>query len=791
MEPVHVLKFGGTSLKNSFFINQAVQIIAEHSKNAQTAVVASAVDGVTNKLADLALVPHLDLEKSSQIVNELQTFHFNLFDELIGQPDPDYHGLTFMFEELQQVVQDKSSQNGTILPRRDRILSFGERFSVRLLAAALNKRGIDADFIDAHHFIKTDAAFGQANVLEELTRNNIWKSIHLEYQIPVITGFIGSDQRGNITTLGRSGSDYTASLVADALQADRLEIWTDVNGVHTADPNVVPAAQTIGSLNFDDVAELADHGLGVLHPKTIQPIRNHDISLRVRNSQNLEHPGTIIKHSIPSNGNFRFVTIDGPFVYLEVQEKQAAMIQTLIEEQAENYPGPIDYLGITHNESAQFLIQKSVFGNIEPSLHRWNKEHGNGLLICEDIYKAKKFTNTLRYNDTSLSDISEILSRRNIRPLAITRNYKQRHIQLLLSREEAYEAARAINDHPQKQKKVISLFIAGIGAVGGTLRKQLETLNHLDFDLQIMGYCNSKNVWLQGREYPTDWPAIIRELSSSFTTNTIFVDATGSGEVARIYPRLFEAGLHIVTPSKLANTFEQSFYEKLREKAAWNNVHFKYETTVGAGLPVISTIQNLQAAGDRITEISGVVSGTMTYIFDRLRNGISFCEAVIEARAEGYAEPDPRDDLSGEDVARKFLTLAREMGKKIERSELQVSSLVPDELASVDAETFLKRLPEFDACWAEKLEHAKKNNAALQYAGSFNGENISVGLQEVPQQSPLGQLEGSNNLIRISSKIYHKNPLIIQGPGAGKDVTASGVLSDILNIAEAVLSPES
>jgi aspartokinase/homoserine dehydrogenase 1 len=782
MKPVYVLKFGGTSLQNAFFIKQAVQIIAERHKSAQTAVVASAIDGVTDRLAELASIAHSRPEKTTQIIGDLRTFHFNLFDELVVQRDPDYNGLTALFEELQEITHGKSNQNETPLLFRDQLLSFGERFSVRLLAAALREHHIDSQFIDAHHFIKTDDSFGQANVLKEITRKNMWESLHLEHVVPVITGFIGSDAQGNITTLGRSGSDYTASLVADALKADRLEIWTDVNGVLTADPNVVPAAQTIESLNFDDVAELAAHGLGVLHSKTIQPIRNRDISLWVRNSKDLKHPGTIIEQSISSNGNFRLITVDGPFIYIEADHKHSAIIQTIIEEQAKGYSDPFDYSEISRNERARFLIQPSAFEKVEASLRRWDDEQANNLLIYEDIFKVKKFTNALRHNDRSLRELSEILSKNNIRPLSITRHYKQRHIQLLLSRENAYETARAINDHPEKQKKTIPLFIAGIGAVGSALQKQLNDLNHPDFNIKVMGYCNSEKVWLQGRQKPTDWSSIIRQLSDSFTTDIIFVDATGSEEVARFYPRLFEAGIHVVTPSKLANTFEQDFYEKLRKTASDNDVQFKYETTVGAGLPIISTIQNLQETGDKIVEISGVVSGTITYIFNQLMKGVPFSRAVVKAREEGYAEPDPRDDLSGEDVARKFLTLARETGKKIERSELQVSSLVPEELSSVDAETFLKRLPEFDAYWAAKLEDARKNKSALQYVGCFDGQKISVDLQEVQQQSPMGQLQGTSNLIQISSKIYHKTPLIIQGPGAGREVTASGVLADILSI---------
>jgi aspartokinase/homoserine dehydrogenase 1 len=784
MEPLYILKFGGTSLHNAFYIRQAVRIIAERREDAQIAVVASAMDGVTNQLANLASVSHDNTTEAIQIINELQTFHFDLYDELISQPNSTYNELTDLFSELQKIVHGKNTETKFSLPLRDRILSFGERLSVRLLAAALRENNIDAEFIDAHHYIKTDTTFGEAKVMKDITRKNIWEALHLEHTVPVITGFIGSDKEGRITTLGRSGSDYTASLVADALQANRLEIWTDVDGVLTADPDIVPGAGSIEALNFNDVAELADHGLGVLHPKTIQPIRNHNISLWVRNSQNPGHPGTVIEESITSNGNFRVITIDGPFTYIEVSGKQANILKTIIEEQVEGLSNPFDYEKIAPGEQAQFLVRKSVFEQVEPTLRQWGKEQANSLLISEDVFKVKKFTNRLRHKDTYVKEISEILSHHNIRPLSITRNYKQRHIQLLLSGEEAYEAARAINDHPEKQKKKISLFIAGIGEVGGTLKKQLNDLNHSEFNVNIIGYCNSKNVWLQNRQQTTDWPSIIRQLTNSHSTNIIFVDATGSEQVARLYPQLFEAGIHVVTPSKLANTFEQCFYEKLREKATENEVCFKYETTAGAGLPIISTIQNMQETGDQITEISGVVSGTMTYIFNELGNGVPFSRAVAKARENGYAEPDPRDDLSGEDVARKFLTLAREAGKRIEHSELQVSSLVPEKLVSVDAETFLNRLPDFDEAWTKKLEHAQKNGAVLQYAGTFDGENISVELREVPKESPLSQLRGTNNLIRIFSQIYREEPLIIQGPGAGKDVTASGILTDILGIAK-------
>ncbi len=349
------------------------------------------------------------------------------------------------------------------------------------------------------------------------------------------------------------------------------------------------------------------------------------------------------------------------------------------------------------------------------------------------------------------------------------------------------DSAISSNQSRKKDDKItIPLFIAGTGEVGGTLIEQLEELDHSKYHVQVLGRCNSKTVWWTEGEQSTEWAAILQQLTDHPANNTLFVDATGSDEVARLYPQILEAGIHVVTPSKLANTFEQSFYNQLRETASHHHAVFRYETTVGAGLPVISTINDLQDTGDTITEISGVASGTMTYLFDHLEQGMPFGKAVVQARQESYAEPDPRDDLSGEDVARKFLTLARETGWEIEREELQVQSLIPEELVSVDTDVFLDKLPAYDDYWTRKLEQAHENGMALRYTGRLAEGKITIGIEEVAPESPLGQLRGTDNLFRITTRRYNQTPIIIQGPGAGKEVTAAGVLNDILKVAEAV-----
>lgn len=347
-----------------------------------------------------------------------------------------------------------------------------------------------------------------------------------------------------------------------------------------------------------------------------------------------------------------------------------------------------------------------------------------------------------------------------------------------------------------KSKKTIPVFIAGNGAIGGTLIRQINHLNNALFQVKIVGVCNSKKViWnpdpdlfhekLKYSDEETNWENITNKLAL-YPEGLIFVDATGSEIVARQYLKLLTQGIHITTPSKRANTFEQSYFEELKIFQKPGKAQYKYETAVGAGLPVISTINNLIESGDSITKITGVVSGTMTYIFNQLQQGIPFSEIIKSAKKEGYSEPDPRDDLSGEDVARKFLIMARTCGYKFERDQIKVESLVPKELIDYQINGFLDHLSFYDDHWKNRNSQALLNNKRLRYTGEFTPDGIEIGIKEVPTDSPLGGLRKTDNLIQIYSERYSDSPIVIQGPGAGKEVTAAGVLSDIIEITKAV-----
>ena len=793
----HILKFGGSSLQNSSLIQQSVQTVIERMQSAYPVVVVSAIGGVTNTLIELAELDHERIHRSYQIINDLENRHRQIFDELAPVSHPNRSDLQDLFTELRTTFENNELKENHFYAWQDRILSIGERASALIVSAALSKEGIQSTYHKASQFIKTNSTFGKACVQRNATRTLIRKFIDKSTAIPVITGFIGSNDQQKITTLGRSGSDYTAGLIADALDADHLEIWTDVDGVLTADPKWVSDAESIEQLSFGDISELSAHGARVIHPKTIEPIQNKKTTVSVKNSYNPQHPGTLITSDFNTNGSLKTITITGPFVRLQIDQNYGYDLFSKLNEWSTDNPNAnsIAFTQQTEFEAARFLLKQSFFEEIKDQLSVWAAERHTIFNLDDNLYKLKKFSNQFNKDEKLFGQTVSLLNENNIQPIHTERNYDERFISFLFKEKDARQAAYLINNTVSKKKPVVDLFVAGTGAVGETLLNKLKKLDTDDFQLRLLGTCNSRKTHWDtdglsletGLEWQnadqTNWDILLKKLKENSHRNLLFVDATGSKEVARLYPKLFANGIHVVTPSKLANTFEQSFFDTLQDLIRNEKTSFKYETTVGAGLPVISTIEDLQSAGDTITEISGVVSGTMTYLFNQLEQGVPFSKAIIEAREKGYAEPDPRDDLSGEDVARKFLTLARTLGIAIEREELEVESLIPKELTKVDKETFLEQLSAYDGEWEKRIHAARQRDEVLRYTGKLRDGKISIGIDSVPKDSPLGQLKGTDNIIQIYSQLYNETPLVIQGPGAGKKVTAAGVLSDILKTA--------
>lgn len=810
---LRILKFGGTSLYDAPRIRNAVTIVNRQRKDADVAVVVSALGGVTDEI--IALM-HL-ASSSDQAWRErfdllVRRHHRTLaeftasgsaaeqearVDELLGKLDTELSGL--------------QGQSGITDRQNDRILSYGERLSSNIFSAAMIDSGTPSRAHESHRFVRTNNRFGDADVDMVTTVRQIREALlPMNGSVPIVTGFIGSTPENEITTLGRSGSDYSASLLGEALDAHEVQIWTDVNGVLTADPDIVPTAVTIPQLHYSEVAEMAHFGAKVLHPRTVLPLQARNIPILIKNTLQPDATGTIITRDYEATtGRLRSVSVKKNIIVIALRSKGLDKIHefsyralmALRKRKVAvlfNTAASSDY-GITVVVQAAQMEQARV-----ALLEEFAGEYDTGRIDTPQMLDQVSMVTAIGEKlerDLGISGaVLSVLGENGIAPLAMAKGLANRHLSLLLYNREAERAVRLLNDHFCIHPHRVRLFVAGLGAVGGKLLDLLNDLNDPKVDLSIIGACDTdKMAWHPsgipadritgrvGQGQKTDWPFIISHLSKEYPYRTIFVDVTGDPDVARKYPQLLKAGIHVVTPSKRANSFEQEFFDSLMEYTVNKNTHYLYEATVGAGLPVIQTIKDLQRSGDVIRSISGVVSGTMTYLFAKLEEGVPFDRIIRRAKELGITEPDPRDDLSGEDVARKFMILARTAGFRIEREDISVQDLIPEEFRHLSQEDFFGRLPERNDYWRQKVAEARKRDEVLRYTGYLENGKITVGMQSVPVKSALGTLTGTDNLLSLRTERYALSPLVIQGPGAGREVTASGVLADIQKVSRRLL----
>ncbi len=810
---LRILKFGGSSLYDAPRIRNAVTIVNRQRKDADVAVVVSALGGVTDEIialmhlastSDQAWRERFDLlvrrhhsTLGAFAANGNVTVQAARVDELLGKLDTELSGL-----QGQSAITDRQS---------DRILSYGERLSSNIFSAAMIDSGTPSRAHESHRLVRTNNRFGDADVDMVTTVRQIREALlPMNGSVPIVTGFIGSTPENEITTLGRSGSDYSASLLGEALDAHEVQIWTDVNGVLTADPDIVPTAVTIPQLHYSEVAEMAHFGAKVLHPRTVLPLQARNIPILIKNTLQPDATGTIITRDYESTtGRLRSVSVKKNIIVIALRSKGLDKIhefsyRTLMALRKRkvsvlfNTAASSDY-GITVVVQAAQMEQARV-----ALLEEFATEFDTGRIDTPQMLDQVSMVTAIGEKlerDLGISGaVLSVLGENGIAPLAMAKGLANRHLSLLLYNREAERAVRLLNDHFCIHPHRVRLFVAGLGAVGGKLLELLYDLNDPIVDLSIIGACDTdKMAWhpsgipaldIAGRVsqgQKTDWPFIISHLSKEYPYRTIFVDATGNPDVARKYPQLLKAGIHVVPPSKRANSFEQEFFDSLMEYTVNKNTHYLYEATVGAGLPVIQTIRDLRRSGDVIRSISGVVSGTMTYLFAKLEEGVPFDRIILRAKDLGVTEPDPRDDLSGEDVARKFMILARTAGFRIEREDISVQDLIPEEFRHLSREEFFEKLPERNEHWRAKVAEARERNEVLRYTGHLENGKITVGMQSVPVKSALGTLTGTDNLLSFRTERYARSPLIIQGPGAGKEVTASGVLADIQKISRRLL----
>lgn len=813
---MRILKFGGSSVGNPEAIEKVIAIVLEAQKKDQIAVVVSAFQGVTDGL--IAMAQHAARGDEIYKVFFKKNFdrHVDVVKNLVSVQSQSsvLASVMVMLNELEDFL------NGVffikeISPRTlDAIVSFGERLSAFILAETLKARGHSVAFLDARLVVKTDDAFTAAHVSFEQTYKNIQEYFAAHSALQIITGFIGSTTDGRTTTLGRGGSDYTASLFGAALQVAEIQIWTDVDGVLTADPRVVKNAFSLPAMTYEEAMEMAHFGAKVIYPPTMQPARAHKIPLVIKNTFNPLHPGTVIssepgKHQflitgISSIRSVSLVRIEGSgmigiagiamrvFQALSRQKISVILITQASSEQS---------ICFAIEPQAADAAKKALEEDFTFEIHTQQIDH---ILIEHGLSCIAIVGENMRHMPGISGRLFAALGKNGVNVVAIAQGSSELNISVIVPQKDEAKALNAVHDtFFFSYNRPLHVFLVGTGLIGSTLCAQIaekapSLRKNYSIDVRLCAVANSKKMlfaedghslvfdkeYLKEHGAPLDLDLFIEKMQILNLPNTVFVDCTASDDVPKFYEKILNASISIVTPNKKANSGSYAQYHLLKETARLRGVKFLYETNVGAGLPVINTLDGLLLSGDTVLQIEAVLSGTLSYLFNTFDGTKPFSALVSDARQLGYTEPDPRDDLCGVDVARKLLILTREMGLQLELNDIVVENLVPEDCrGAASVEEFLKVLPKADAFFEAKRVAAQKEGKVLRYIASFKDGKTSVALEAVDQKHPFYSLSGGENILAFTTKRYHPYPLVVRGPGAGPEVTAGGVFSDLLHVA--------
>ncbi|WKD85871.1 Bifunctional aspartokinase/homoserine dehydrogenase 1 [Polaribacter huanghezhanensis] len=800
-----VLKFGGKSLANGEGLQNAINIIASKIEAGENiTVVASARGDSTDELEEI-------LEKAASNTSykeQLATFKkYQLETNVQVDFSKEFLKLDTIFEGV-QLLEDYSQKI------KDEVLAQGELLSVKLIESLLKERNINAHAVDARQLIITDEIFGNAQPINKISKEKV-QHYFKEHQteVLVITGFIGANLKNQTTTLGRNGSNYTAALLANYLDAEELQNYTHVNGIFTANPDLVTDAKKIEQLSFSEANEMANFGATILHAKTIIPLLEKNINLRVLNTFNKNDKGTLITS--------------------KATEKGIKSISVLEDIALINFEGR----GLLGKVGVDARIFKTLSDrNISVSIiSQGSSERGIGLIINKNkateavLALEKEFENDFYTQDVHQisivdhvavisiigQDLSEFhhpynaLIKNQIVPLLFNNTITGKNVSLVVKKEQLHKAVNVIHGQVFGIAKKVNIAVFGKGLVGGTLINQIientkSILERRKIQLNIFAIANSTKVILNEKGVSKNWKnellekgtenssieAVIQFAKQHHLENLIAVDNTANADFVANYIPLVEAGFDLVSSNKIANTISFSFYKELRGKLKEYKKEYLYETNVGAGLPLIDTIKLLHESGENITRIRGVFSGSLSYLFNQFSSDdVPFSTILQEAIDLGFTEPDPREDLCGNDVARKLLILARELDLENEFEDIVIENLIPTEFREISSDAFLFNLNQLDSTFQEK-KLAQKENHVLRYIGDLSGNlfqnkgELNVKLESVPQSSPLGSLKGSDAIFEIYTESYGEQPIVIQGAGAGAKVTARGVFGDILRLAK-------
>lgn len=810
-----ILKFGGSSVANQENIEKVFQILKSQFQQEEIAVVFSALGGVTEVLLQSA---HKAKEGDKSYVEEIKVLedrHYDLVRKMIPiqQQSTVLTYVKVQFNELEDLFHGIFLIKECSLKTLDYVGSFGERLSAFILAEALKVEGLPAHYLDAREVIRTNNRFGNAKVDFPQTNDLIQDYFHQHKGLKVITGFIASTEKGETTTLGRSGSDYTAAIFASALQAESLEIWTDVSGVMTSDPRLVYSAFTIPQLTYSEAMELSHFGAKVIFPATMQPAMRKGIPIYIKNTFAPEHPGTLINNDAPSGKLIKGISSMSGISLLNIQggglievvgvsrrvfgALADAGINVVLISQASSEHSICVAIKTIEVPSAKEAIEKEFLYEIK------NTEM-DPVVVVSDMAVVAAVGENMKHNPGASGRMFQALGRNNVNVFAIAQGSSELNISAVVSQADLQKALNALHEaFFLSENKVLHVFLVGVGLIGKALikmialqRNKLQKEN--DLDIQIHGIANSRFMAFDEDGFdlhncpapedangakPMDLQKFISKMDEMNFSNTVFVDCTASQELAEIYEQVLEAKIAIVTPNKKANSSSLENYKALKKLAYKRGVKFLYETNVAAGLPVISTLQDLMLSGDKVIKIEAVLSGSMNYIFSELEKGYPFSEVVKVAKEKGYTEPDPRDDLSGMDVGRKILILGREAEQDLHFEDISIQSMVPEDCVDIqNVGEFLEKLKLHDEQFALLLEEAKAKGEKLRFMATLENGKAKVGLNSLDSTHPFYTLKGSDNMILFTTERYHDYPMIIRGPGAGADVTAAGVFADVIRI---------
>lgn len=807
-----VLKFGGTSVGSVESILSLKAIVEKEAQEQPIIVVVSALGGITDKLIATSVLAQKGDEAWKDEFQAMVERHHKMIDTIITDPrkrEQLFNIVDSLFEQLRSIYFGVYLIHDLSKKTQDAIVSYGERLSSNIVATLVQ----GAKWYDSREFIKTMRKNHKNTLDSELTNRLVRRTFSDLQRISLVPGFISKDRdTDEITNLGRGGSDYTAAIIAAALDADILEIWTDVDGFMTADPRVIKTAYTIKELSYIEAMELCNFGAKVVYPPTIYPVCVKNIPIRVKNTFNPDGEGSIIKQKVANN--------DKP-----IKGISSINGTTLITVAGLSMVGVIGvnrriFTALADNGISVFMVSQASSEN-STSIGVRDQDAAEAVEVLNGEFAKEIETGAMfpMHAESGLATIAVVgenmkhvpgiagklfgtLGRAGISMIACAQGASQTNISFVVKSEHLRKALNAIHDSFfLSEYKVLNLFVCGVGTVGGQLLEQIhdqyeELKRTKRLKLNVVGIATSKKALFNRdgidlanyRELLADAPESndkkLRDAIIEMNCfNSVFVDCTASKDVAEIYQPLLEHNISVIAANKIAASSSYEKYALLKETALARGVFFRYETNVGAGLPIIGTINDLRNSGDVILKIEAVLSGTLNFIFNELSADVTMSEAVRRAKEQGYSEPDPRIDLSGKDVIRKLVILAREAGYKVEKTDVEKHLFIPDEFFEGSIEEFWKNLPQLDADFEARRKQLDAEGKRWRFVATFDHGKLSVALKEVDSTHPFYNLQGSNNIVALTTERYREYPMLIQGYGAGASVTAAGVFANIMSIA--------